>query len=279
MSFQPTIPIGGLAGWRFLERTMAAQRATFDKGPQLTRDIEYFKARIGQITSAEELVKDRRLLKVALGAFGLDEEIDKRFFVRKALAEGTDDERAFANRLTVPAYRKLAEAFGFGNAGGPNVAKEGFAEAIAAQYRERQFEVAVGRVDDSMRLALNFRREIGELAAAASDETKGWFALLGSRPLRAVIETALGLPREFAKLDIDRQRDVLRARTRAMFGEGSLAVFRDPAKVEKLITRFLARAQVTEGQTQSVTSPALTLLQNMNAGGSQGLLNLLAARR
>jgi hypothetical protein len=30
VSFQPTIPIGGLAGWRFLERTQASQRAAFE---------------------------------------------------------------------------------------------------------------------------------------------------------------------------------------------------------------------------------------------------------
>ena len=35
MSFQPTIPLAGIAGWRFLERTQAAQQAAFEKGPEL----------------------------------------------------------------------------------------------------------------------------------------------------------------------------------------------------------------------------------------------------
>jgi hypothetical protein len=281
MSYLPSIPMGGVAGWRFLERTAPKQQAAFDKSPQVAREIAFFKENIGKVTSAEQLVADRRLLKVALGAFGLEGEIDKKAFVRKILEGGTDDPRSYANRLTNPAFKQLAEAFGFGNAGGPKVAKDGFADKIAAQYRIRQFEVAVGEVNDDMRLALTFRREIGELAKAEGEGP--WFQILGSKPLRRVMEMAFGLPKEFAKVDIDRQAETLRDRTRTMFGEGGLAVFKDPANVEKLINRFLARSQIETGL--SMTAPgsgALTLLQNITGtgpGSSDGLINLLAARR
>jgi hypothetical protein len=280
MSFTPTIPMGGLAGWRFLERTAEAQRAAFDRGPQLARDVAYFQEKIGTVTSPEALVQDRRLLKVALGAFGLDGEIDKRAFVRKVLEGGTDDPRSFANRMTDPAWKKLAQAFGFGNAGGPRVARSGFAAEITDAYRIRQFEVAVGGVDDSMRLALNFRREIAELARAAQpgDGGRGWLAVVGSRPLRAVFEGAFGLPRQFVNVDLDRQVEIFRDRARGVVGDGSLAAFRDPAAVDRIVTRFLARAQLEAGLASTVTSPALTLLQGAAGGGSSGLINLLAAR-
>jgi Protein of unknown function (DUF1217) len=275
MSFTPTIPIGGLAGWRFLERTEASQRAAFEKGSQLAREIAYFEERIAGITSAEDLVKDRRLLKVALGAFGLEAEIDKKAFIRKVLESNTGDPESFSSRLTAPGYRALAEAFGFGNAAGAKTGKAGFAEAIVAAYKARQFEVAVGGVNDSMRLAMNFRREIAALAATAGEDGRGWYSVLGSKPLRTVMEKAFGLPREFSGIDIDRQRDTLRDRTRDLFGDGSLAAFKDPEAVERVIGRFLARSQLEEGAA-AVSSPALTLLQN--AGSSAGLLNLLAAR-
>ena len=278
MSFKPAIPIGGLAGWRFLERTFSAQRTAFEKSPQLNRDIAYFRDKIAGISSAEALVKDRRLLQVALGAFGLEGDLDKRAFVRRVLEGGTEDSASFANRLNAPGYRKLAEAFGFGNVGGARTARPGFADPIVEAYKTRQFEVAIGAVDDSMRLAMNFRREIADLAAAAgNDDLKGWYSVLGSKPLRQVIETAFGLPKEFGRIDIDQQRDTLRDRTRTAFGAGSLAVFRDPANVEKLIARFLARSQIEPGAVAGPAAPALRLLQG--AGGSSGLLNLLAARR
>jgi hypothetical protein len=278
MSFQPTIPLPGIAGWRFLERTQASQRAAFEKTPELQRDIAYFTEKIAGITTAADLVADRRLLKVALGAFGMESEIDKRAFIRKVLEEGTLDSTAFANCLADPAYRKLAAAFGFGNPGGARTAAPGFAAMIAEAYTTRAFEAAVGVGDNNMRLAMNFRREIAELAARGENGAS-WFNVLGSKPLREVFEKALGLPRQFGQLDVDRQAETLADKSGALFGTDTLAAFRDPAAVEKLITRFLARAQIEDGVTAtSRGAGALTLLQGATAGGSQGLLNLLASR-
>lgn len=277
MSFQPHIPLTGIAGWRFLERTQTTQQAAFEKGPALAREIAYFKENIGEVKSAADLIADRRLLKVALGAFGLSDEIDKKAFIRKVLESNTADPTTFAMRLTAPGFRKLAAAFGFGDVGGANTGKAGFADAIAAAYKTRAFEAAVGESNNDMRLAMNFRREIAELAQG---ETGGsWYAVIGSSPLRQVIEKAYGLPKEFGKVDVDRQRDILRDKTSAMFGTANLSAFADPANVEKIITRFLARAQLEAGAAAvSASSAALTLLQNANASGSAGLRNLLFAR-
>ena len=68
MSFQPVIPAGGYAGWTFLNRTREVQQSAFEASPQISRDVAAFEERIGSITSAEELVGDRQLLRVALGA-------------------------------------------------------------------------------------------------------------------------------------------------------------------------------------------------------------------
>ncbi len=277
MSFMPQVPMGGLAGWRFLERTQASQQAAFEKGPQLQRDIAYFEEKIGSITSAADLVSDRRLLKVALGAFGMESEIDKRAFLRKVLDEGTQDPKAFANRLSDPAYRKLAETFGFGNEGGARTGDAGFAAKIVASYKTRAFEAAVGESDNNMRLAMNFRREMAELSKG---EGASWFTVLGSTPLREVFEKAYGLPKQFGQIDVDRQQEVMRDKTASLFGKSALAAFQDPEAVERVLNRFLARAQLEDGPSAGTPgSAALALLQGMNGGGgSQGLLNLLAAR-
>ena len=278
MSFMPQVPITGIAGWRFLERTQASQQAAFEKGPELQRDIAYFEERIGTITSAADLVADRRLLKVALGAFGMESEIDKRAFLRKVLDEGTTDPKAFANRLTDPAYRKFAETFGFGNAGGARTNEAGFAARIVAAYKTRAFEAAVGQSDNNMRLAMNFRREMAELSAG---EGASWFTVLGSQPLREVFEKAFGLPRQFGQIDVDRQHDIMRDKAAALFGSGgSLAAFQDPAAVERVLNRFLARAQMEGGIAPTTRgSAALSLLQaSQDADASQGLFNLLASR-
>ena len=62
---------------------------TFTKSIELKRDTEYFQEKISSITSAEELVSDRRLLTVALGAFGLQ---DDTYILFGAMALGTSFE-------------------------------------------------------------------------------------------------------------------------------------------------------------------------------------------
>jgi hypothetical protein len=275
VSFQPAVPLAGIAGWRFLERTAARQQAAFEQGPALRRETADFEARIASVGSAAALVGDRRLLKVALGAFGLEGEIDKRAFLRKLLEEGTTAPGALASRMTDPAFRRFAAAFGFGDPGGARTAEPGFAARIAAAYRTRAFEAAVGEASNDMRLAMTFRREIATLAAG---DGGGWYAVLGSKPLRAVIEKAFGLPEAFGRLDIDRQHDVLRDKAAALLGSDRLTVFRDPAAVETVLTRFLARAQIEAGA--AATGPAaaaLTLLRSLDSGAA-GLANLLASQ-
>ena len=81
----------------------------------MMRDTDYFAAKIGEIDSAEQLVSDRRLLSVALGAFGLHADIDNKYFIRKVLEDGVLKEDALANRLTDERYKSLTKAFGFGD--------------------------------------------------------------------------------------------------------------------------------------------------------------------
>ena len=263
MTFQPVLPMGGYGGWQFLKRTMDAQQAQFARSPVLQRDAAYFRERIGQIDSAEALVSDPRLLRVALGAFGLEEDVGKRFLVRKILEGGTEDPRALANRLTDRRYQDFARSFGFGDSGGARTGEAGFADRILGKQKTRQFEVAVGNQDNNLRLALNLRRELTELAGSDRSERAKWFSVLGTPPLRQVFETAFGLPQGFGTLDIDRQLGVLQGRARQAFGSEGVSQFTDPDTTEKLIRQFLLRAEVQDGLISGATrgAAALQLLQ------------------
>ncbi|MEM6565334.1 MAG: flagellar protein, partial [Pseudomonadota bacterium] len=66
--FTPVIPSTGLVGWRFLQRTYDTQFEAFSQSSQLTRATDYFAQNINGVSTAEDLVSDRRLLEVALGA-------------------------------------------------------------------------------------------------------------------------------------------------------------------------------------------------------------------
>jgi len=99
MTFQPVVPLSGYAGFAFLERTLETQQQAFNSSASIQRDTEYFLENIEKVETAEALVNDRRLFTVALGAFGLSDDINNKFFLQKVLEDGTLDPDALSNKL------------------------------------------------------------------------------------------------------------------------------------------------------------------------------------
>ncbi len=260
--FQPIVPAAGLVGWRFLQNTYDAQFEVFSNTTTAQRDAEYFAENIGEISTAEELVSDRRLLGVALGAFGLQDDIDNRFFIQKVLEEGTASNDALAIRLSDPRYRDMSEAFGFGPAETLNVATEGFADNIFNRAQSNAFEVAAGEQNSAMRVALYAQRELPDLAAGSASNDAKWFTVLGDPPMRQLFERALNLPSSIGQIDVDQQLGVFKERAAAVFGTDDLSRFVDSEMVQDAITKFVVRDQISNiGSGLSGGSIALTLLQ------------------
>ncbi len=263
MSYVPVIPSNGLAGWRFLQRTYDQQFETHTASARIQRDGAYFAENIGNVTSAQELVEDRRLLTVALSAFGLEADLNNRYFVQKILEDGSRNDDALANKLTDDRYRQFSAAFGFGPGEFSKTNSTDDMLEIVASYNVRTFEVSVGQQDSAMRVALYANRELAELASTdISDDTK-WFKILGQPPLRELFETAFGLPSGFGRLDIDRQADVLKTRTQGVTGDSRVTQFSDPDNLSKLVDLFQARSQIKAfSSTTSSAAAALTLLRS-----------------
>jgi len=261
MSFQPVVPMGGFAGWAFLQRTMEAQREAYDTGPEISRETAYFAENIGKVSTAEDLVADRTLLKVALGAFGLAGDIDNRAFVRKVLEEGVIDGNALANKLSDKRYYELAKAFKF-DLSTPATAISNFPDEINAAYRDRRFETAIGEQNQDMRLAMGLERDLTAIAEKTISEDAKWFQIMGTAPLRQVFETAFNLPASFGTIDLDQQLEVLKARAGQAFGDESVSQFATSEGREELVRRFFALSEINAGPgVASGASAALSLLQ------------------
>ncbi|MGR3660063.1 MAG: DUF1217 domain-containing protein [Paracoccaceae bacterium] len=263
MTFQPVLPMSGYAGWKFLERTKGSQQTVFNSSAQIKRDTHYFKENIGAITSAEELVSNRRLLSVALGAFGLEDDIGNTFFIKRVLADGTNEDEALANKLADKRYFALSKAFGFGDFSVANSQLSDFSEKIVSAYQTKQFEVAIGNQNENMRLALSVEGELDNLFSKTLSPNATWFQVMGTPALRQVFSEALGMPSSLASLDLDRQLDEFRKRAEKVFGNGDVDQFSDPVKQEKLIRKFIIQAEIGAGKFgTSPGSVALALLQN-----------------
>ena len=263
MSFTPIVPIGGFAGWRFLQRTMDRQMETLGNGSMLQRDENHFRQAIGKVQTAKELVADYRLLSTALTAFGLSEDLPNRAFIQRVLETDLSDPRGFANRLADKRYAEIARAFDFRGETGNRMKDPAAVEALLSNARERRFEEAVGTQQGDLRLALALQRDLQKVAQEAGSDNAGWYTVLGTPSLREVFETAFGLPREFGALDLDRQMEILKTRTHRLTGRSQIAQFKETGPLEQLTRRFFVGAELSSIQQKPKSSVALSILQSI----------------
>lgn len=196
-----------------LQKTLPRQEEAFRQSAEVKRLTEHVRANIAKADTAGKLVADRRLLEVALGAFGLKEDLNSKAFIRRVLEDGTMDSKSLSNRLADKRYHALALEFGYGDLGA-RTGLSGFAEKIVARFEARAFQAAVGERDGAMRLAMNLKGGLADIVARTGNPNAQWFALMGEPPLREVVQTALGLPKSFGALDVDRQLVTFKVRAR-----------------------------------------------------------------
>ncbi len=272
--FQPLIPFSGNTGWKFLQSTYDRQLQTLSDTAQMKADRQYLADKLEKPITTEAFLGDKRLMRVALTAFDLGGEEWKRGFIGKVLKEVADPESTFLARLNNPKYTAFAAAFKPVN--GQISLKPAALEAISKAFDAASFETAVGEVDESMRLALNFKDEIKGLVGNGSSETTILYRLLGSVPVRTVLETALNLPTDIRKLPIEKQADFLKSALQKQFGITDVTQLATPDKVEQVIKRFHALQSVNaSASTYSSAANALTLLNGGAGLGGQGGINLL----
>lgn len=249
--------LGGLAGWRLLQRTGEQQREMMSRLPQVQREQQAFAARMASKPTAEELIADYRSLKVALTAFGLEADLGNRAFLRKVLESDLGDRNSLANRLADKRYASFAAAFGFGDS--IPVSPGRISARVSPLYLEREFERRVGETDGTLRLALHANRELAALAARPSSEATKWYEILGSPPLAQVVRGALALPTSFARAPIDTQVAAMQeaaSRSLGLEGIGDLA---DPGKLARLLERFVLRASVEAAKPTAYNGPLMLL--------------------
>lgn len=270
MTFQPVIPLSGVAGWNFLQSTYDKQLQVFSDSAQIKNDREYLEQTLSKPVSVDDLISDRRLLRVTLTAFGLAGEETKGGLVRKVLQDSQDPDSTFLKRLNNPAYTEFANVFGTSN-GSIALSSTKISE-IANQFETASFEIAVGDVDGDQRISLNYQSSIADLVGETSSEDAILFRLLGSRPAQALLSTALNLPDSVQKLPIERQAEILKDALNRQIGVTDLNQLKEPETVNRLVRRYHAIRSAQNGPDISTPGAvALTLLTGVGANASQNL--------
>jgi len=233
MSFAPIIPSAGINGWQFLQRTLDKQAASHASTAVARRDEAYFRENIGKISSAEELVKDRRLLQITLSAFGMSDDLPNRAFIQQVLESPTrepepGEKRSFVHRLADKRYLELAKAFGFGDR-----TTEG------AQPQRDPGLPGTGREELTTRLAASMQRDLSALAGSGIGEDATWALIVNTPSLRMMFETAYDLPKDFSSQAPGDQIKALRSQTEKIFGSDKVTQFTQPDVLNELAKRYI----------------------------------------
>jgi len=120
----------------------------------VARETKYYKENIGKVTSIKEFLADHRLYKYAMEAYGLDDMIYAKAFMRKVLESDLNDENSFVSRLSDERYRDFAKAFQFS----------------ADQSSGSKLDVQTGRQEEDM-IGL-YNQQIVKKADQVADDTE-----------------------------------------------------------------------------------------------------------
>ena len=277
MVYQPVIPLSGYGGWKFLESTFDKQLEGFSDSASVRNDREYFQQKMSSPVEMEDFLSDKRLMRIALTAFDLGGEEWKVGYVRHVMEEAADPDSTFLKRLNNPSYTNFAKAFAVKD--GKISLSEDVRAQLADDFEMASFRSAVGEVDNNMRLSLNYKDKIATLANEESSESAILYKLLGDVPVRTVLETALNLPSEMRKLDVEQQAGILKERLLSVFSISRVSDLAKEDVVEKAIQRFHAMDSISQAQSSmSPGSVALTLLNGASGYGSIASQNLFLSR-
>lgn len=291
MTFTPLIPSSGVAGWNFLQSSYDRQYDAFVQSGQLKSESEYFAEEIGKVTSSDDLLNDRRLLQVAVKAFGLEEEINYRALLQRALNEGTSAKDALANTMNDERYVEFSNAFGFGPGQSPMTSDSKAMEAVVNKFQSASFEEAVGEVDETMRTALFAKRAMIEVFGepdendfsqlsvkeralrefdlsmkeinGAIDDVPGvtsvqdqWEDIIQRDTLTDFFNTTLRMPAAASGLEDDELIQAYQDRAKIVFGTDDPTVFFSAENKDVLVAAYKTRATVDGDLPEDIAKTA-----------------------
>lgn len=258
MTASISVGLAGIAGWKVLQRSEDRQLQAVAKDAVVQRSTEYFREKLSGGLTTDQLIDDYKLLSVALKAYGLEDDLPNKAFIRKVLESDLSDSASLANRLGDKRYLKLAQTF---NLSSKTLDTESLGRQVTEAYVQREYEARVGAADETYRLSLNAQREVEAMASRGSSNKTLWYEVIGNPALRKVFSTALGLDDSYASLTIDRQLIEFTKSAERVLGTSDLKALATGGGVDKLVTNYLARSQLASNSVaQNKYSAALTLL-------------------
>lgn len=244
---------------RFLdenERTAAREAAT--------KKAEVYQERIQSIDTVRELLADRDVIDVVIGAYGLDPEDVTDDFLKQVFSSDLSDPKSFVNQQPDGRWAELVASFNFDVNGNltretiGTVQQRGETLETVNKYLRQTLEENEGASNEAVRLALYFERTAPNVTDA--------YGLIADDALMAVFRTTFGFSDEFSNMDVDQQARIINDNL-------DLADLQDPTKLERFLQRYTA---MYDTENNFGASSAATILAGGGGSISADLLFSLA---
>lgn len=234
------------------------------KSPDVATQIDYFVKHIGEIKSADELIKNPRLFNFAMNAFGLGDMTYAKGLISKVLKQGVVSPTALANKLNNPNIRAFAQAFDFAAHGAGTTSSPALRSEVVDRFVERSLETTQGKMNPGVELALYFRRNAPKVTSM--------FGILADKNLLKVVQTALDISPMTSAQTIDTQARLLSSKIK-------LADFKDNKKLEAFIARFAAMYDSSNAAPNGLSPNAILFDSSAPTMDANLLLNLQKLNR
>lgn len=215
-----------LVGYKIALKNKDKQVEAKAKEPMIRREVEYFKAKVANATSPDELLNDYRARAVLLKANGLGSYVNYAGLAKKALNSDLTDPASAANRLasTVPAWLETAKTYDFKASGLTKLKDVDVLNAVADAYAEAAWNESTQQTSPGVAEAMAFKDR-----AASLDNV---YKILGDPIGREVVLTAFQIPKEIAYQSVETQGRVIERKL-------DVTKLKNEAFVEKIVQRYL----------------------------------------
>ncbi len=193
------VGVSTLLGIRIADASRDTRLTAIRDSAEHSRAITNFRERIADVQSVEDLMEDRELYVFVMKAFDLEDRIFGKAMIRKVLESDPAKSDSLVRKLTDPRFLALHRGLGFGpgGVGNSSVTDRAWQQGIVDRYVERQFINGQSEQSETVGNILEFRQK--------APNVKTWFDVLKDRNMGQFMRTALGLPEESVRLDVDRQ--------------------------------------------------------------------------
>ncbi len=240
--------------YNLVSRDMTKSLARTAADPVIKREIAAYERAIGKVKSIDDFLENDTVYRMAMKAFGLEDMIYAKGFMRKVLEEGVASRDSFANKLADKRYREFADTFNFAQFGSATTAFGATQAGVVKRYTRQALEQREGAGNEGVRLALYFERMAPSL--------KNAYQILADPALSKVVRTVLSLPESIAASDVDKQARLLESRLK-------FADFKDKTKLAAFVGRFTAMHDM--GQPNPMTPAMAGLMAPIGSSRPVGI--------